>query len=214
MRTLEGIIVSNVYVLALLLLSTYLYKTNKLPREATRKLVHIGVSNWWFIAMWYFETALTAAIVPVMFVIVNLYSLKKHLFESIERDDASKDYGRLYYAVSFLVLSIASFGIGHHEIGGIGVLIMGYADGFAALIGMRFGKHRFWKNKTVEGTVVAGLVSLTIVVSFNTIYHMGLTGIDTGLIVLSVVVLEVVSTHGLDNLTVPLGTALLVYFLV
>lgn len=214
MRTLEGIIVSNVYVLALLLLSTYLYKTNKLPREATRKLVHIGVSNWWFIAMWYFGTALTAAIVPVMFVIVNLYSLKKHLFKSIEREHEGKEYGRLYYAVSFLVLSIAAFGIGHPEIGGIGILIMGYADGFAALIGKRYGKHRFWKNKTVEGTLVAGLISLLIVVSFNNIYHMGLTVSDTGLIVLSAVVFEVVSPHGLDNLTVPLGTALLVYFLI
>ncbi len=213
MRTLEGIIVSNVYVLALLLLSTYLYKTNKLPREATRKLVHIGVSNWWFIAMWYFENALTAAIVPVMFVIVNLYSLKRQLFKSIEREHEGKDYGRLYYAVSFLVLSIVSFGIGRPEVGGIGALIMGYADGFAALIGKRFGKHKFWKNKTVEGTLAAGLISLLIVVSFNNMYHIGLTLSETGLVVFSAIALEVVSPHGLDNLMVPLGTALLVYFL-
>lgn len=213
MKTLEGVVISNVYVLALLLLSTYLYYNNKFSRETTRKLVHIGASNWWFIAMWYFDTAYTAAIVPVMFAIVNILSLKVHLFRSIEREEGKGEFGRLYYALSILFLSVWTFGIGHPEIGGIGVLVMGYVDGFAALVGIRYGKHLLYGKKTVEGTLAGALVAAIIVISFNYMYKVGLSSIEVGAVIIGAVFLEMVSSKGTDNLTVPIGTAILVYLL-
>ena len=47
---LLGIILSFIYVFIILGLSTLLQKRG-LSTEGSRKLVHIGVSNWWLIAM-------------------------------------------------------------------------------------------------------------------------------------------------------------------
>ena len=213
MKTLIGITLSNIYVLALLLLSSHLYKTQKASRETTRKLVHIGASNWWFMVMWYADTALTAAIVPMMFVIVNYYTLKNHLFKSIEREGEQQDLGRIFYAVSLLVITVWTFGIGRPEIGVIGVLIMGYADGFAALVGIRYGKHKLYGSKSLEGSLVAMVLTVVIVVFFNNIYAIGLTAAEMVLVVCGAVFLESVSLKGSDNLTVPIGTTFLIYIL-
>ena len=51
---LLGIILSFIYVFIVLGLSTLLQKRG-LSAEGSRKLVHIGVSNWWLIAMFCFN---------------------------------------------------------------------------------------------------------------------------------------------------------------
>jgi len=211
MQTLIGIIVSNVFVLVCIGISTLFEKKKWMSGEGTRKFVHIAVSNWWFIAMYYFDTAITAAIVPVMFVIVNYYSYKKQLFTSIERGGGVKDLGTVYYAIALVVLSLWSFGMGRPEIGGIGILIMGYADGFAAVVGTKFGKTPLIHGKSVEGTLTAVIMATVVVMGFNAVYGLGLSSAQMIIIAISATLFELFTPLGLDNLTVPIGSSLIAY---
>ena len=211
MQTLIGIIVSNVFVLTCIGLSTLFEKKKWMSGEGTRKFVHIAVSNWWFIAMFYFDTAVAAAIVPVMFVIVNYYSYKKQLFTSIERGEGVKDLGTVYYAISLVILSLWTFGIDRPEIGGIGILIMGDADGFAAVIGKKFGKTPLVNGKSLEGTLTAVIMSTVVVMGFNTFFGLGLSGVSIIIIAISATLFELFTPLGLDNLTVPIGSSLIAY---
>lgn len=211
MQTLIGIVVSNVFVLVCIGISTLFEKKKWMSGEGTRKFVHIAVSNWWFIAMYYFDTAITAAIVPVMFVIVNYYSYKKQLFTSIERGGGVKDLGTVYYATALVVLSLWSFGMGRPEIGGIGILIMGYADGFAAVVGTKFGKTPLIHGKSVEGTLTAVIMATVVVMGFNAVYGLGLSGAQMIIIAISATLFELFTPLGLDNLTVPIGSSLIAY---
>jgi len=214
MKILMGVFLSNLFILILLGLASVLEKKYKVRPEATRKLIHIGACNWWFIAMIYFDSALTAAIVPVMFVIVNLIQYKKHLFTSMVRKESKSDLGPIYYAVSLLVLSIWSFGIGRPEIGGIGVLIMGYADGFAALVGIRYGKVKLIHGKTLAGTLTGFVVAALVVIGFDVFFQLELDTISVLSIALFATLAELFTPKGLDNLLVPIGCSLLVYLFV
>lgn len=218
MNTLMGIVVSNLFILILLGISAVFEKKSLMRPEGTRKLIHIGACNWWFIAMFYFDSSLTAAIVPVMFVIVNVIQYKKHLFTSMVRTDSKsnheKDLGPIYYAISLLVLAIWSFGIGRPEVGGIGVLIMGYADGLAALVGKRHGKVKLIHGKTIAGTLTGFVVAALVVVGFNMGFGLGLGVFSIIVVALFATIAELCTPKGLDNLLVPIGSSLLVYWLV
>lgn len=213
MNVLIGVILSNLYILALLALSSYFEKMKWLSDEGTRKLIHIGASNYWFLAMAFFDCALSAAIVPTMFVLVNLVAHEKKCFKSMLRGSDILDLGPVYYAVTMLVLSIWTFGIDKPEIGGIGILIMGYADGMAALVGKRFGKHPLIYGKTIEGTLTSALMAALVVVGFNHAFDMGLTLVATFIIVSYAVIAELFTPRGIDNLTVPIGCSVLTYLL-
>ena len=45
----SGLIASVVVVVGAILIAEYLSKKEVITQESTRKLIHIGVSNWWFI---------------------------------------------------------------------------------------------------------------------------------------------------------------------
>ena len=214
MRTLVGIILSHLYMLILIGLSTYFKERKQMSREGTRKFVHILAVNWWFIAMAFFESALTAAIMPVLFILVNLYSHKKQLFTSIERGDGPKDLGTVYYSISLLILAVWTFSLGKPELATIGIFIMGYADGLAALVGRRYGKTPLVHGKSLEGTLVHVVMALLVVLFFNSIYGFGLTTFGIMLIVAAATAMELFTPRGLDNLVIPVGCTVILMLLI
>ena len=213
MKILIGIIISIVFVLATIGVSVYFEKSGRMSGENTRKLVHIVVSNWWLIAMAFFDTGWSAAIVPLMFIVVNYVSYKKQIFTSIERGEGAGDLGTVYYAIAMFVLAIWTFSIGRPEIGGIGILTMGYADGFAAVVGKKYGKMKLIHGKTIEGTLTNIVMAFAVAVFFNIAFDMGLTLSSIALITIVATFLELYSPLGFDNLSVPIGVSLLVYFI-
>ena len=213
MKILIGIIISIVFVLATIGVSVYFEKSGRMSGENTRKLVHIVVSNWWFIAMAFFDTGWTAAIVPLMFIVVNYVSYKKQIFTSIERGEGAGDLGTVYYAIALFVLAFWTFSIGRPEIGGIGILTMGYADGFAAVVGKKYGKTKLIYGKTIEGTLINIVMAFSVSMFFNIGFGMGLTLSSIALITIVATFLELFTPLGFDNLSVPIGVSLLVYFI-
>ena len=137
MSNIVGIACSVLWVLLILGISMYLEKKGLLSDEGSRKFVHIGVSNFWFIAMYFFTSSFWASLIPILFIVVNFLSYRFSLISSMERKDKEiNDLGTVYYPISLTVLALFSFSsLSLPYVGALGILTMGYGDGFAAIIG-------------------------------------------------------------------------------
>ena len=133
MNDLIGILISFIFVFAVIGMSTVLSNKGLLDNEGSRKFIHVSVSNWWIIAMLTFKDPLWASFVPLMFVFINYLSYRKNIFKAMERDGSSKDLGTVYYAISLLILAYLTFAYKVPYIGGIGILVMGYGDGLSLI---------------------------------------------------------------------------------
>ena len=208
MNNAIGIVVSFVFVFALIAASAILFKYNIISNEGSRKFIHIGVSNWWIIAMVFFNNSLYACIVPASFVIINYISYKRQIFRSMERDGSINDLGTVYYAVSLLILSIITFSKQSSPyIGALGILVMGYGDGLAAVIGRKYGRHRyriFGNEKTIEGSAAMLLISFIVCFAVLSLYNPSKAVFAAFILAVVSSAVEALSPYGLDNITVPL----------
>ncbi|NET74518.1 MAG: phosphatidate cytidylyltransferase [Sphaerospermopsis sp. SIO1G2] len=127
--------------------------------------------------------------------------------------------GTFFYAVSIGVLVAIFWDLQQPEYAAIGILTMAWGDGLAALIGKRFGKHKyqvFNANKSWEGSLTVTLVTFLIcamilLITQGNVWQIWLTSI---LVAIFATALETISVLGIDNLTVPIGSAILAYSLV
>lgn len=207
MNNLIGILISFVFVFAVIGLSTLLSNKGLLDGEGSRKFIHVAVCNWWIIAMLTFDTALWACFVPLMFVFINYFSYRRNIFKAMERNGSAGDLGTVYYAISLLVLAYLTFTYHVAYIGAIGILIMGYGDGFAALIGKKYGKYSFKKyglDKSLEGSLTVLAFALLISLLFFGLFAPSQLLIKTLAIGIAATIIELISPNGFDNLTLPL----------
>jgi phytol kinase len=213
MNNIYGIILSIGLTVMLLFLSTYLQKKHHLTEESSRKLIHISISNWWIIAIIFFDNWIIACIIPLIYIILNMISYQMKLVKAMERT-TNNHLGTIYFPISLLVLVIMFFGIWNEPyIGAIGVLIMGYGDGFAGLIGGKYGKKKIVENKTIIGSISMFIFSLSVSIVLLSIYNPSVWTIEIAFVLAIIAtLLEMFSKHGLDNLTVPIVTSTL-YFL-
>lgn len=212
-----GIIVSFVFIFLVIGISTLLTNKKILSGEGSRKFIHIGVANWWIIAMIFFDSPLWAAIVPALFIIINYISYKKQVFKAMERGKGKNDLGTVYYAISLFILSIITFSKGMDPyVGAMGILIMGYGDGFAAIIGEKYGKHSFTlmnSKKSLEGSLAMFIVSFIVAFIIAVLAGNSCIWLLPLSIALIATIVEIFSPYGIDNLTVPLITSLSYYYL-
>ncbi len=211
MQNILGIIVSYIFI-AIVIISGKFFE--KIGKEASRKFIHIMLSNWWFIAMYFFTNAFSAALVPMTFVIINYISYKKNLISVMERENQD-GLGTVYYAISLLIVSIFTFGIiKRPEIGLCSILIMGYGDGLAAVIGKSIKSYEYKignTKKTIAGTLTMLLITLIIVAIFLYTTKSNLWIIKSIIISIILTILEAISIKGTDNLTLPIITCLLLW---
>lgn len=209
MKNLAGIILSYLFIAVIIVAAKFFEKAGK---EASRKFIHIMLANWWFIAMYFFKNAIWASIVPLSFVIINYISYKKDLIDVMEREK-NDGLGTVYYAISLLLLSIYTFGIIRRpEIGLCAVLIMGYGDGLAAIIGRSIESFSYKignSQKTLAGSCTMFFISFLIAAVFLASIASPMWLLKAILLAISVTVIEAVSVKGTDNITVPVFACLL-----
>jgi phytol kinase len=205
-----GYITSFLFVFLVIGISTILEKLKLVGIEGSRKIIHIGVCNWWFIAMYFFDKPIKAAIVPACFIVINYISYKKNVFSAMERGEGSEDLGTVYYSISLFLLALWTFYLQKPEIGLLGILVMGYGDGFAALVGKKWGKTPIFlnKKKSVQGSLTVLIFSTIITLAIINYYYTSISlpnGILIGLAIgLLSTVVEAISPNGFDNLSLPL----------
>ena len=213
MQNLYGIILSYVYIGILFVISNFIGKNNK---EISRKFIHISLAGYWIIAMFFFNNVICASIVPASFVLINTLSYKFNLIKSMEREEQD-GFGTIYYAIAILVLSIVTFGIINKPIVGlVGMLVMCFGDGFAAIFGKKFGKKKYEIGNTTKsylGSFTMLIITFGIVYAVFSFYGTAYTIAKAILVAVIATILEAVSIKGTDNITVPLLTSSLVFLL-
>ena len=179
--------------------------------EIPRKIVHIGTGNVILLAWWLQTPSLLGILASVLFCLVTLASYRYTVLSSLN-GVGRQSWGTFFYALSIGVLIAVFWPRSMPHLAAIGVLCMTWGDGLAALIGQRYGTHRyyFWgMQKSWEGSLTmmgVSLMSTLIVLWLAYPGKIAVIGI-AGVVALVATLLETVSKYGLDNLTVPLGSA-------
>lgn len=185
--------------------------------EVVRKVVHIGAGNvillaWWFrLPAW---IGIGAAVLSGLLALVSYYAPILTSINSVGR----QSFGTLFYAVSIGVLIAWFWSIEQYPYAALGILVMTWGDGLAALIGQRFGRHPYkilGIQKSWEGSLTMAAISY--LVSFLILASIQGAIWQTFVIPLVIAVLatslEAFSKFGIDNLTVPIGSAAISFLL-
>lgn len=228
MHELVALLLSYLFVFSTIGLASVLLSFGRISPFVTRKVVHIGVSNWWLIALFWMPSPEIALIGPVSFIIINYISYRKHIFSAMEHEIPRKNLGTIYFPISLVVMVLLSYlGPMPKAAATAAILTLGYGDGLAALIGHRFGEKAqtlsfLGHRKTVPGSLTMVLVSLMVAALVFACSGNGLGGLPPvspqlllSLLFIGVAggVTEAVTPFGLDNLTIPLVTGLLYWWL-
>jgi phytol kinase len=135
----------------------------------------------------------------IMFVMVRALGVYVH-FEGVPR----VSYGEMFFALGVVVSIHVAWP--HIVLFQIALLVLGLADPFAAIIGMRYGRKTyrvFGEKRSYVGSTACFVVSGIIFLVFNIP-----VALATGVAV-TVTIVEAVSPKGSDNVFMPLVTVLL-----
>jgi phytol kinase len=185
--------------------------------ELVRKIVHIGVGNVVLLA-WVLNIPQWLGVsASILFSAIALLSYRLPILPVINTV-GRKSLGTFFYAVSFAVLIGWFWSIGKPQYAALGILIMTWGDGMAALVGQRFGKrlYQLWgMQKSWEGSLTMAAVSYVVSVAILWTVQGGVwqTWLVPVGIAIAATVLEAFSKLGVDNLTVPLGSAAIAFWL-
>ncbi|BAY62877.1 phosphatidate cytidylyltransferase [Calothrix brevissima NIES-22] len=186
--------------------------------EIVRKIVHIGTGNVILLAWWLNIPASLGITASILASAVTLLSYRLPILPGIN-SVGRQSLGTFFYAVSFGVLIACFWYLQQPHYAALGILVMTWGDGLAALIGQRFGKNKykvFGVQKSWEGSLTMTLVSYLV----SSLILLGVQGniwqtwVISLLVAIVATALEAFSLLGIDNLTVPLGSAALAFLLV
>ena len=198
------------YIFSIFLISIIYKKFTEDNKEALRKIIHIGMGPLIPIAQYLQidqKSALTFTAIISILIFLN-YSYK--FFPSIEDVDR-KSFGTLFYCISLFILIFFFWEKDPFALMA-GFFIMTFGDGLAGLIGKNL-KSKNWiffkQKKSLFGTFTMFLTSLIIVCSLGYIQKYNFN-INFLMIAFIATTLEQFSVIGIDNLLVPIASA--IYF--
>jgi phytol kinase len=185
--------------------------------EIVRKIVHIGTGNVILFAWWFDIPAWVGIGASVLAGVTTLLSYRLPILPGIN-SIGRKSLGTFFYAISIGILVAWFWAVEKPYFAALGILIMTWGDGLAALIGQRYGKHVYTVGgvkKSWEGSLTMALVSyivsssILLAVQGNT----WLTWLVAFVVALVATGLEAFSWYGIDNLSVPIASAGLAFLL-
>ena len=202
------------YLFSIFFISIVFKKYNEDSREIVRKIIHIGIGPLIPIAQFLKINQNSALIFTgiVSFMVFTNYNYK--LFPTIE-DVERKSYGTLFYCLSLFIL-IYLFWDKDPDALISGFFIMTFGDGLAGLIGKSVNSKSwifFKQKKSLYGTTTMFLTSLIVVCSIGYSQQNSLN-LNYFTIAFIATLLEQFSILGIDNLIVPISSALFFNFLI
>lgn len=207
----------TVWLSLILLLSWVVKRFANADSEIVRKIVHIGTGNVILLAWWLDIPAIVGITASIIAAAVTLLSYRFPLLPGIN-SVGRKSLGTFFYALSIGILVAYFWYIKQPQYAVLGILVMAWGDGLAALIGQRFGKHQysvFGGQKSWEGSLTMAIVTYCICCLILLSVEGNIWQVWPISLVVAIVAtgLETISFLGLDNLTVPLGSAVLAFLL-
>ena len=202
------------YLFSIFLISTVFKKLNGNSKEIVRKIIHIGIGPLIPIAQFLKidqNSALIFTGIVSLMVLIN-YTFK--IFPTIE-DVERKSYGTLFYCLSLFILIYLFWDKDPYALI-TGFFVMTFGDGFAGLIGKSLNSKNwifFKQKKSLFGTITMFLTSLIVVCSIGYAKQNSLN-LNYFTIAFFATLLEQFSILGIDNLIVPISSALFFNFLI
>jgi phytol kinase len=223
-----GLIVSYAYASGLLVIAEIIRRWRGYPQDFTRKFVHIGAGMWVFGVLALFDNWYIGIIPFTTFIIINYIIWHYKLLGSV--DDESSSPGTVYFALSISILFIAFWRTGSpNDLGYIavaGTMAMTWGDALAAIIGKLWGRHKYTisgSTRSWEGSIVMLFASgiamflVLLLVPGSALSPLSAPlGLTTSLIAAVIAALiatgaEAISPRGMDNLSVPLISGLVIF---
>lgn len=212
-----GIFFSFAYVLLVLIVAKKSEARGWASPFVTRKLVHLFVGSWIVPTFFLFNHWFTAIVPPFSFIWVNLYFVRRRFF-SFEMKE--RGYGTVYFPISVVFLLTFFWETSVRLCACVGGLVMAWGDPLAAIVGKRWGRHGHHiggVEKSFEGSCAmwggAFVASWVGFLLFQPTATLERSLVQSGLIAFVATLLESFTPRGLDNITVPLGSAWLSYLL-
>lgn len=203
-------------ILLVLLTSEYLSHRKIIKKETLRKYVHVLVGI--FIAFWpWLMDWQTIQIISLAFLIVVFASRQFNIFSAL-KSVKRFTYGDIFFALAVGVCASITTEPVYFA---IAIMIMAVADGFAALLGERYGGAWGYKvvrqHKTLIGSMAFWLISL-VILGIGLLFMADTVGYKEYIFTLLVLpplltILENIMPYGADNLAVPLATISFLSFL-
>lgn len=206
------ILLSVLAVFIILCLSELGWRKHWLNNEVGRKFVHITVGS--FVAFWpFFMSWQEIRWLSLAFLVVVIVSDRLKVFKAIHSVQRPT-FGEICFAA---VVGLLTFVTHSKGIYAAAVLQMSLADGFAAIVGVRYGRDNQYRilgySKSVAGTCAFLVTSLLILTGYSIFSAAGLPAGGVLLVAAGAAALENVGILGLDNLLVPLFVGLLLVHL-
>jgi phytol kinase len=213
-----ALIISFVYVFAMIGIAEGLRKWRGYSVDFTRKFIHIAVGMWAFGTVWLFANRTFAIIPPLAFIFINAYSYWQGTFQAMETGEKGK-LGTVYFPLSFVLIVWFLWDQPHLLVASL--MPMTWGDALAAVMGNRYGRRMYsfaGSTRSVEGSLtmflaswVATLVALSLLapdqITFTT--AIGISAATA----FGATVVEGVSPWGIDNLTVPASSVAILLLL-
>jgi dolichol kinase len=211
-----GVFLVYFYVAILILITEKLSSKNP---NAGRKVLHIMVGNIAFILPIFVTKEIMAFVAAGPFILFTFLMSPHTPIKSIRGKTSAAGHGMglVYYAISWTVLAYIFFD--NLIVIAIGILAMSYGDGFASIIGIRYGKKKynvFGDAKTYIGSTAMFFFTFITVIIAVIYYQIDITFIlfiTLAFICFIVTIVEGLTPKGIDNLTVPFVAAL-IYWLI
>jgi phytol kinase len=227
--------ITNTEIIAnlLLLIICYLYvvtvifiavRIDKFPKNLKRKFLHIMIGNFVYVIPFFAFTTFPLNFpffVASPFILLTLlvspalpFNLKNKISGLADITTDGHQFGLVLYAISYTILAFFFSAKSYVMIAGI--LPMAFGDAAASIVGQKMGRHQFniFSKKSIEGTTA--MFTITFVsVTLSLLLFSYLCPFSTSTLLLAslgvaalATVTEVLTPKGLDNLTVPLISAL------
>ena len=202
------------YLFSIFLISIVFKKFNENSKEIVRKIIHIGIGPLIPIAQ-FLKIDQNSALVFTGFVSLTvLINYTYRIFPTIE-DVERKSYGTFFYCLSLFILIYLFWNKDPYSLI-TGFFIMTFGDGLAGLLGKSFNSKNwifFKQKKSLFGTMTMFLTSLIIVYSIGYAQQNSFN-LNYFTIAFFATLLEQFSVLGIDNLIVPISSALLFNFFI
>ena len=202
------------YICVVFFVSIIFKKFDKNNKELLRKIVHIGIGPLIPIAQFLKIDQNSALIFTGIISLIVFMNYRYKIFPTIE-DVERKSYGTLFYCLSLFIL-IAFFWNKDPYSLITGFFIMTFGDGLAGLVGKSFNSKSwifFEQKKSLFGTMTMFLTSFIIVSSLG-YAQQNTFNLNYFTIAIFATLLEQFSILGIDNLIVPISSALCFNFFI
>jgi phytol kinase len=209
-----ALITSFIYVFAMIGIAEGLRKWRGYSVDFTRKFIHIAVGMWAYGTVLLFESRVFAIIPPLAFVAINAFSYWQGTFKAMETGEKGQ-LGTIYFPLSFAAIIWLLWEQPHLVVASL--MPMTWGDALAAVAGRRIGKHHYsvaGSTRSLEGSGVMFLASWVATLVPLLVLAPASVSVETavvtaGVTALGATVVEAVSPWGIDNLTVPAVSVLI-----